>query len=513
MIMNYWRFPAQGEGNWCITPEPDYGPQCADFAGTTYDWDGMVSDPVTECNPIALLLWHIGIGCNVSYTPTGTGAAQYLIPQALQDYFRYSTDCYTAIRSLYTYEEWRDLLKHDLDQGKPVQYRGEGNSGGHAWVCDGYQGEDYFHMNWGWGGDFNGYYYLDDLVTGNWYWGNNQMATVNIEPEPEQYPSYCSGQKVLSKNLSGSLEDGSGPVLNYPNNTDCSWLISLEDSIESVALSFIRFSLAEGDLVKVYDGNSESAPLLGSFTGNTLPPDLMTKGPAMLIKFTSDSANTAQGFLAEYTTDSYNFCQASATMTEATGIISDGSRDFLYQNNSSCMWSIVPPDNGPLTLEFSSFNTEPVNDMLEVFDLVSGDLLARYSGDYSTPPAPVTSQSGQMLLYWTTNKLVRGKGWEASYTNYLGEVEMAGRESIFLLRNYPNPFSKSTTITYWLFQRSKVKFTIVNSYGQIVEQLQLQGYQGQNQLLWERRTHPTGIYVLMVEANGKMESLKTMISE
>ena len=33
----------------------------------------------------------------------------------------------------------------------------------HAFVCDGYKEGDYFHINWGWGGQFNGYYRLSVL--------------------------------------------------------------------------------------------------------------------------------------------------------------------------------------------------------------------------------------------------------------------------------------------------------------------------------------------------------------
>jgi hypothetical protein len=53
-------------------------------------------------------------------------------------------------------------LRSELDAGRPIYYHGFG-SGGHAFNVDGYQGNDFFHFNWGWSGSYNGYYYLDNL--------------------------------------------------------------------------------------------------------------------------------------------------------------------------------------------------------------------------------------------------------------------------------------------------------------------------------------------------------------
>jgi hypothetical protein len=54
-------------------------------------------------------------------------------------------------------------------------------TGGHSFVCDGYQG-DYFHFNWGWGGACDGYYYLHDLTPGLRNFNDDQMAVFSIRP-------------------------------------------------------------------------------------------------------------------------------------------------------------------------------------------------------------------------------------------------------------------------------------------------------------------------------------------
>lgn len=45
---------------------------------------------------------------------------------------------------------------------RPVLYAG-GDADSHAFVVDGYSLNDYFHVNWGWGGNCDGYYLLSYL--------------------------------------------------------------------------------------------------------------------------------------------------------------------------------------------------------------------------------------------------------------------------------------------------------------------------------------------------------------
>jgi hypothetical protein len=66
-------------------------------------------------------------------------------------------------KNYYTDSQWIQLLKGELDNGRPMVYGGFSDSGGHAFVCDGYQGDDYFHINWGWGGQSDGYFRLSLL--------------------------------------------------------------------------------------------------------------------------------------------------------------------------------------------------------------------------------------------------------------------------------------------------------------------------------------------------------------
>ena len=436
MIMHYWRYPEMGQGSHCDNAAPAYGTLCADFGATTYDWNGMKQSLDVESDPVAVLCYHTGISLDMVYGTNLSWAYFSNVGPALVNYFGYSPSAQYLSRYEYSTSDWVALLKADLDASRPIEYGGDGPSGGHGWVCDGYQGNNYFHMNWGWGGTFNGYFYLDNLNPGSSTFTGNQCATVNIQPDVASYPTYCAGADTVSTSYGGSFEDGSGPKADYLPGSDCSWLITTDESDKNITLSFVRFATKPDDFVKIYDGSDTSAPLLAQYSGSSLPDSVTSSGPSMLVTFSSGSGRGAQGFLAEYTPAFIDFCNGTTFLTEAAGNFTDGSGMFQYHDATNCKWKINPPGATRVTLIFNSFETETGKDVVSLYDDVTGDLLGQYSGNYTVLPPPVTSASGQMLVMFTTNQTIRSQGWDASYSSNVGTPETDIRNQITL---YPNP--------------------------------------------------------------------------
>jgi hypothetical protein len=126
---------------------------------------------------------------------------------------------------------------------------------------------------------------------------------------------YCSGTTTLTS-ASGSFNDGSGSDF-YNNNLNCSWLIQ-PSGASSVTLNFSSFDTENGfDYLKVYNGTSSSAPLLGTFSGSSVPAPV-TSGSAMYIVFTSDGATIGGGWAASYTSSSGSSCTNSTNPTGAS---------------------------------------------------------------------------------------------------------------------------------------------------------------------------------------------------
>lgn len=127
--------------------------------------DNYQQDSNNERNEaIAYLMRLCGAAVKMEYTAQGSSAPDNLIVPAMVNYFGYDADARLVIRDYYTTEEWNDMIYQEVAAGRPVIYVASSpTDGSHAFVCDGYQKGDYFHINWGWGGSHNGFFRLSVL--------------------------------------------------------------------------------------------------------------------------------------------------------------------------------------------------------------------------------------------------------------------------------------------------------------------------------------------------------------
>ena len=164
-VMRYWQYPTTGLGNHSYTSN-NYGQLSANFGATTYHYENMPNQFIGNNHPdscveaVATLLYHCGVAVNMNYGPSASVCNSNKIVSALSTYFRYPTTVQYIERGSSSSTTWLNYLKGELDEGAPFMYGGSGNYGGHVWTCDGYRDDDYFHFNWGWGGQQNGYYAL-----------------------------------------------------------------------------------------------------------------------------------------------------------------------------------------------------------------------------------------------------------------------------------------------------------------------------------------------------------------
>lgn len=192
-IMKYWEYPSRGFGVHAYKHDK-YGVLSADFGATNYDWASM-PDSLTGTNyEIARIMYHCGISVNMDYDILGGSGSMILYSDASPDRlnaetalatnFGYSPSIRGLYRKDYSDSVWQSLLKNEFDSGRPVLYGGSGTGYGHAFVCDGYDVNNYFHMNWGWSGYYNGYFLLDALNPYTEYPFNmGQQALFGIRPK------------------------------------------------------------------------------------------------------------------------------------------------------------------------------------------------------------------------------------------------------------------------------------------------------------------------------------------
>ena len=255
--------------------------------------------------------------------------------------------------------------------------------------------------------------------------------------------AFCSGTTTLNSSDFGTITDGSGGN-NYCNNQDCKWLIQPPQAT-SVTLNFTAFDIEAAstdgtiyDAVEIYDGTTTSAPLLGRFTGNNLPPSITSTGGSMLVRLISDLDVNKQGFSAYYTSTQNSYCSGiTTTLTAQSGTFNDGSASNNYANNTNCSWLIQPANAISISLSFPTFNTQLNYDGVIVYDGANNTapVLGQFSG--TSLPNTVTSTGGSMYVEFLSDPSNRAQGWTANYNAMITSIyENSIKQNV---RIYPNP--------------------------------------------------------------------------
>ena len=196
-VMRYYKWPAKGTGSNSYTWEKGGKTLSVDFSKSTYDWDNMIetynsNSSTIEKNAVAKLMYDCGVSCNMEYNLSsagGSAASAYDQIEGLYNYFGYDLGMEHLTRDYYKLTDWNSIIKNEIDNSRPILYRGTGSGGGHAFIIDGYNASGYFHFNWGWGGSSDGYFVTTALNPGELGIGGgaggynyNQGMTIGIQP-------------------------------------------------------------------------------------------------------------------------------------------------------------------------------------------------------------------------------------------------------------------------------------------------------------------------------------------
>ena len=496
-IMYYWRYPLQGSGDHTYY-HPDYGYLEANFGETYYDWTAMRDEVNGNSHShsiyaVAELQYHAGVAVNMNFDPNGSGAFSATAAYALETYFNYSTALSFVNRSSYTQQTWDALLMNNIDNGRPMYYRGEDGTSGHAFVCDGYQEGtvNYFHFNFGWSGSGDGFYTASNAGG----FPNSQGVIRNIYPDDitYQYPYYCDGPSIINT-TGGSIEDGSGPYVDYENNANCSWLLAPDqDSVKYFTISFIKFDTESSDILTIYDGETTSDPVLGSFSGNTIPDNLVSSGDKVLITFETNGSGAAPGWLLEYSASQPSFCNMVTYLSEPSGTFSDGSGDWKYRNNTFCRWTIDVPLSNSISLSFPFFDTEVEYDYIKILDYSTSPPteLGVFSGSF---PPPTITGVGPITVIFMTNKIINKQGWTIYY-----EIDNVGTDEIEMVsyfNMFPNPVNDLLNVEFILPEAQKIELSILNLTGSVIYSEALGEVKGRNTLSIDVSGFTQGVYLL-----------------
>ena len=142
--------------------------------GTTIDWENMrdtyswngFDNANAQDTAVANLMLYCGQSVKMGWGAS-SGATTSRARDVFVNYFGYNSSAYWGGRGSYSIDEWFEMLYDEMEAGYPVLYCGHSSGGGHAFVIDGFDGDNLFHVNWGWGGGSNGWFLIGILNPGD----------------------------------------------------------------------------------------------------------------------------------------------------------------------------------------------------------------------------------------------------------------------------------------------------------------------------------------------------------
>ena len=499
-IIYYYRFPETGSSSH-TNYTYEYGSFHVNFAEQHYHYEAMTDQLSYYNEEVAKLIFHCATAVDMQYGADGSGAYSQSVPTAMSTYFKYSFDAQHESKHQFSDAAWHSKLKEDLDVRRPVYYSGYSEEGGHAFVCDGYDSDDYFHFNFGWGGQGNGFYLTessdDSAVNGYSGW---QSAIFDLHPRNDLYPSYCSDRVLTAVN--GTLEDGSG-IFEYQNNSNCTYLITHPNQYTvNVTLQYL-FSEEGHDYLRFWNGNPAKDSLLLELSGTKGNTNYSFNTDSLYITFETDDSATAQGWRLSYQSNRDGIGCGTYSTHETSGIISDKSEENNYRDNSNCTWMIRLSNVPSVTFFFDELDISP-EDHLDFYNLASSpnELLASYSGN--SLPEPLTLNISKIRVHFVSDNYLNAQGFKVRWS-----TSQAGIEEFCTSTNvYPNPAADVLHVVLG----EMLDECHVSLFDAVGNAVYAQAFSLADRMDIPVQHLPNGIYVMHLESQGRTMHQKIVIS-
>ncbi|MBR3729675.1 MAG: C10 family peptidase [Bacteroidales bacterium] len=258
-IIKYWGYPAQGKGTHSY--ESNYGMLTVNYAESNYDFENMPVELTAESTPeevsaVSKLMYECGVAANTSYDIYSSGSTIAYARAALINHYCYSSTVSYVKKTYLTETNWNYLLQENISSNRPVLCSG----GPHAFVCDGFDQNNFYHFNYGWYGDADGWFLFNVINPYGNDFNSNLSVLVNIYPE--------ANMNAAIGHLGNSQYEISGP-LDFYNNSGTDPFTSLmyngvvsetivfipDDSTQQLVVDVMKFNKhTDNEIIDIYDG-------------------------------------------------------------------------------------------------------------------------------------------------------------------------------------------------------------------------------------------------------------------
>lgn len=254
---------------------------------------------------------------------------------------------------------------------------------------------------------------------------NNLLCTMLLlafgpASHAQTYLLNAASNNTTVSTCGGTFYDSGGNAGNYSNNENYT-ITFCSNASTCIMATFTAFRTQGGnDVLSVYNGPNTSSPLLGTFSGSTLPSSLTSSSGCLTFKFVSNNSKTHGGWAV---TLSCVACVGSYNMTNGTTINTCGGTFYdaggpgsNYSNSSTLVESFCSNSGNCLQVTFTAFNTESGRDTLTIFDgpTTASTRIGVYSG--TTIPPMMLSSTGCLTFRFKSDGATNRAGWSAVIT-------------------------------------------------------------------------------------------------
>lgn len=442
-IMNFHKWPQTGRGFHAYVPSgsPVYGKQAADFASGNYDWTNMpniLSQSSTEQQKtaVAKLMYHCGVSVDMNYKTDGSGAYSEDVVYSLTNYFLYDHSGIELINFNVAQETaWLSKIKNEIDNGRPVYYAGSSEEdGGHAWVCDGYDSFNNLHINWGWGGSYDGYFAASAMNPGNYSFSEYNSAIIGIKPgnvsQPMLWVKQASGFSTPSRGIRyiSALDKRTAWAVAYDGTSAGTAVKEYTKTVnggETWVYGTINAPGSEGyesAMICAIDENTAWVPLFGPNGGGMITKT--SDGGKTWIKQGTATFSAPDGFpnIVHFWDQNHGFCQ---------GDPNGGFFEIYTTSNGGDTWTRVPQANIPANL-FQEYGT------IGYYDVV-GDTVW-----FATNKGRIYRSVNKGLNWQVFQTPISDASFEISFKNAttgIIQIRKSGQNSAYITQNGGNTWS------------------------------------------------------------------------
>lgn len=524
-ILYYYRFPDHGFGTVSYIPREysdegeltyTYPAQTVNYSQAKYDYNAMANSLNAYDGELAKLIYHCGVSVRMSYGWDGSGSQSEYALGALQSrYFFSENGQFKSIADVVPNDTlmylWENMAKEELDQHRPLFFSGRSSqAGGHAWIVDGYttiNNATYFHVNWGWAGNSNGYYLINKQSSQgsgvfNEQGSNSMMLKLMPDSALIQKPAESFTRVTASF---GTISDGAGNM-KYAQNSNRRWVLACPEAT-SYELKFSKLKVKSGDFVTIYNGGTEASGIRQQYSGNylmaacndytnitncehgdyqgeTLPGAITINSDSVLVVFTS-TANSATdyGFVLDYNVKSFNKSACvDKTFTDQYNVLTDKpnneTSDDTYRASNVCEYTLNLKFTDQLVYAFHKFDLKQ-GDFVDIYNQKTPnsstkELVAHYDMNNMptsvyTVDAPLFNIAGvptsKFIIRFASDNMLQGSGFELEYYGITTGINQFDETEINV---YPNPATSFVNVEVTSNEAQQFNAKMVDMMGKTV---------------------------------------------